>query len=164
MVGELILQRSPVSRSATVSAAAVNPSQASLSSISRLHGTVPHLSPCDRPRTGLVCFVFVAFTSAASWMFGRMCVRHHDPRNGIEEGRGQWLLGDGGRTECLNRQQYLHIVRRSKRHSVQRQSPATKRCLTGPRTVRSHLPQQQYQQIPPSDHSGSIAHALSRLA
>lgn len=31
-----------------------------------------------------VCFAFVAFTSAASWMFGCMHVSHHDPRNGME--------------------------------------------------------------------------------
>jgi len=78
---------------------------------------------------------------------------------------GQWLLKDGGRIPCLDRQQYLRAIRRSKRRLTQLGSPATERCLTGRYTVRSHLPQHQYQQIPPPDRiSGSIAHVMSRLA
>lgn len=85
----------------------------------------------------------------------------------MEEGRlnngFNVLQGEGGAL-CLNKQRYLRVIRRS---SAARfiQSPPTKRCLTGCRTVRSNMPQQQYQQIPPSDLIiGSITQEVMRLA
>lgn len=44
----------------------------------------------NRPPSRTCNFVFVAFTSAASWMFDRLRVRHHKPRNGIKGDNGSW--------------------------------------------------------------------------
>lgn len=67
----------------------------------------------------------------------------------MEEGRlynGLNLLQDERRAS----QRYMRIIRRSSAARFVQSSP-TKRCLTGHRTVRSNLSQQQYQRIPPSD-------------